>query len=85
MEIKSLRNLDIKIDPEVGAVIVGFDEHFNYPKMIKAASYLSNPEVLFIGTNTDEQFPVPSASDPRCKIIIPGIQYYFNHFKYISK
>ncbi|XP_011863467.1 PREDICTED: phosphoglycolate phosphatase [Vollenhovia emeryi] len=53
-------------DPEVAAVIVGFDEHFSYPKMVKAATYLRDASVHFIGTNTDENYPV---SDD---IVIPG-------------
>ncbi|XP_020298724.1 glycerol-3-phosphate phosphatase isoform X2 [Pseudomyrmex gracilis] len=53
-------------DPEIGAVIVGFDEHFSYPKMTKAATYLYDPNVHFIGTNMDERFPV---SD---NVVIPG-------------
>lgn len=72
MKIESLHHLDIDIDPEVGAVVVGFDEHFNYPKMIKAATYLNKPDVLFVATNTDERFPVPNTSDS-CQIIVPGI------------
>lgn len=54
-------------DPEVGAVIVAYDEHFSYPKMLKAATYLANEKIHFIGTNTDESFPMRSKD-----IVAPG-------------
>lgn len=44
-------------DPEVGAVIVGFDPHLSYSKLAIALQYLQDEEVLFLGTNRDSTFP----------------------------
>lgn len=53
-------------DPDISAVIVAFDKHFSYRKILKATMYLNDPNVHFIGTNTDEKYPIDND-------LIPGI------------
>lgn len=56
----------IQLENEVGAVVVGFDEHFSYAKMLKAASYLNQKNCIFLATNTTPGFNVSSG------LVIPG-------------
>lgn len=58
---------DFKLHPNIGAVIVGFDEYFSFKKLLRASSYLDRPDCLFVATNTDERFPSKDAG-----VVIPG-------------
>ncbi|KAL0852536.1 hypothetical protein ABMA27_017017 [Loxostege sticticalis] len=40
---------NFKPDPEVGAVIVGFDTEFSYPKLVKASTYAADSESVILG------------------------------------
>uniref|UniRef100_A0A7E5A179 4-nitrophenylphosphatase n=1 Tax=Panagrellus redivivus TaxID=6233 RepID=A0A7E5A179_PANRE len=52
--------LDEDVD-DVGAVVVGYDKHFNYHKLMKAANYINqNENCIFVATNTDETCPGPN-------------------------
>jgi len=60
---------DIELEEEVenvGAVCVGYEKHFNYLKLMKAANYLQNEDCIFIGTNEDETCP-----GPKPNVVIP--------------
>uniref|UniRef100_A0A1I7T5C1 Pribosyltran domain-containing protein n=1 Tax=Caenorhabditis tropicalis TaxID=1561998 RepID=A0A1I7T5C1_9PELO len=41
------------------AVVVSFDSHFSYPKLMKAANFLADPSVEFLVCNEDSTFPGP--------------------------
>ncbi|XP_072034114.1 glycerol-3-phosphate phosphatase-like [Amphiura filiformis] len=66
---------NIPLDPEVQAVVVGFDGHVSYMKMMRAASYLNNPNMPFIGTNTDGRLPTKTGR------VIPGTGCIVNSVK----
>ncbi|KAG9328971.1 hypothetical protein AGOR_G00090410 [Albula goreensis] len=50
--------VNVALDPDVRAVVVGFDEHFSYMKLNRALQYLTNPECILVGTNTDTRLPL---------------------------
>lgn len=49
---------NVPLDPEVKAVLVGFDEHLSYMKLNRAMQYLTDPDCLFVGTNRDNRLPL---------------------------
>lgn len=69
----------VPLDPEVKAVLVGFDEHFSYMKLNRALQYLCNTECQFVGTNTDTRLPleggkaVPGQISLSCGIIMKSM------------
>ena len=52
---------------QVKAVVVTYDKHFSFAKLIKACSYAKNRENHFIATNEDASFPIENK-----EIVIPG-------------
>lgn len=51
--------LDMEFRPNVKAVVVGYDEHFHYNKIYKAASYLQDSECMYVASNDVEiSFPL---------------------------
>lgn len=46
---------------------MGLDKDFNYIKLLKAASYLRDPQCLFIASNLDSRFPVEHS-----QFVVPG-------------
>nr|CDJ95155.1 Haloacid dehalogenase hydrolase domain containing protein [Haemonchus contortus] len=54
-------DIELEEDPsEVGAVVVGYEKHFDYHKLMKASNYLQHPHCLFLATNEDETCPGPN-------------------------
>nr|CAB3242617.1 phosphoglycolate phosphatase-like [Phallusia mammillata] len=56
-----------KLDEDVNAVLVGFDGHISFSKLVRAGSYLRNPNCLFLATNSDARLPLGD-----CKHVVPG-------------
>ncbi|CAJ0961819.1 unnamed protein product, partial [Mesorhabditis belari] len=53
--------IDLPVEPErVGAVVVGYERHFDYQKLMKAANYLQHQKTRFLATNEDEVCPGPN-------------------------
>ncbi|PIO77131.1 phosphoglycolate/pyridoxal phosphate phosphatase family protein [Teladorsagia circumcincta] len=54
-------DIDLEVEPsKVGAVVIGYERHFNYHKLMKATNYLKQRHCLFLATNEDETCPGPN-------------------------
>jgi len=58
---------DIDLEPDVGAVVVGFDNQLSFPKLARACSYAKQKDCLLIASNADETYPHPNPN-----VIVPG-------------
>ena len=65
--LETLKHQPHELNPDVSAVIAGFDINISFNKILKGASYANRPGAVFVATNTDEQFPMPGT-----ELIIPG-------------
>ena len=59
----------ILFSPQVGAVVVGFDEYFSYQKMGTALQYLVDDSIHFIATNKDSRGAIGNGK------VAPGIYH----------
>ena len=68
------------LDKDVGCVIASLTYELSFMKLMKAVSYLDNPDVIFLGTNTDPVFPVRKG----CVVpgmVLSGFQFYLSYEK----
>ncbi|XP_065070452.1 glycerol-3-phosphate phosphatase-like [Rhopilema esculentum] len=69
------QRVDLSTNSEVGAVVVGFDEHISFQKIASAMTYLEDPNVHFIATNTDNQFPMGDGTFmPGSGVMVAAVQ-----------
>ncbi|XP_067859094.1 glycerol-3-phosphate phosphatase [Heptranchias perlo] len=62
------------LDPNVGAVLIGFDEHFTYLKLCRAARYLQDPACIFVATNTDTLLPLEGGGIPGTGCLVKAVE-----------
>lgn len=63
----NVTNEMLKLDPDVGAVLINYHPNFHYSHILRATNYLRDPNCLFLATCMDDR--IPSGSE----MIIPGI------------
>ncbi|XP_039964995.1 pyridoxal phosphate phosphatase-like [Bactrocera tryoni] len=66
---------EFRKEANVGAVIVGYDTHFSFCKLAKAATYLKNPDCLFLATNVDASSYTGDMMLPGTGSFVAAIEY----------
>jgi len=56
--IEEFKEEILKLDQEVGAVVIDLDGNINYIKMMKAVLHLRDPECLFVVGGNDVFVPI---------------------------
>ena len=65
------RLMQLKLEENLGAVVISIDGYFNYNKLFKAANYLSDPECVFVATSDEPRVFLDEHGGHR-KILIPA-------------
>ena len=69
------------LSKDVGCVIASITYELSYMKLMKAVSYLDNPDVIFLGTNTDAVFPVSKGCVcPGMTLNVINIMFIFTYY-----
>jgi len=68
----------VYLDQEVGAVLVSGDDHFSYPKILKAFNYLNDPNCLFLAT--DKNATVPHTNNVKYPGKVPSFQIFITNY-----
>jgi phosphoglycolate/pyridoxal phosphate phosphatase family enzyme len=74
-KLMTREELDVMtVDPDVGAVVVGNDVNFTYPKLAYALRcLLARPDSLLIATNPDSSTPMPNGFLPGAGAIVAAV------------
>ena len=65
---------EIKLDEDIGAVVMGFDSGFNYFKLAVTGMLLSRPGCMFLTTNGDTYDLIDGIKHPETAAYVAAIQ-----------
>jgi len=68
----------VNLDPDIGAVVMGFDSGFNYFKLAVTGVLLSKPDCLFLTTNGDTYDLIDGIKHPETAAYVAAIQGFIN-------